>query len=510
MGYELFAEEHLPEIRGSRVVRHPTLTGAFDQMAHLSRRAIERLDITLPVGVCFWPGDPQHWPGEDVFASDDLRFSSKKDYSFIPNINASDDARRKRYDQLIAELLTHATDRAAGILQLYFDAVNPPPYVKRVTVTQGGTTRYEARWVDRERVVQGVHDGGVLKYSHPYRHLVVDGRRLVRTRTAPIQSGEPAGIEIEFGPAPPVPGAAGVRMDAESVLVSVHERYVNGVLSEDGRTWRGTVTHTLAGGRTSRTVPIHITARDRGPHLEGEDGGGMYLDGDPGTPARASCPVPGSTPTFLGNESGYDEHHAVTIRDMIDPEIPHVRVGVGIKLRVTENHSKEGTRETLEEVSLEARGHFTKGRFTGIIDTRKGRNRTTGTLTAAVEPTTGEVLTLEVDATMVEAVLAKAGMVVDRSGSTRTVSAKIKNVPYLLCWDRRGPVPPGRHEIFRPGWHSCRIRGKAAEASVVSFASSWQHVPAPGSNQDEPPPGGSVTGWRCEEKSEIVVSLGTH
>lgn len=98
-----------------------------------------------------------------------------------PNIDLTDTRLVERYLSLIDDLSKEAICLGAGLLEYFYEIVNPPPYVSRVIITQNSEIRYDMHWDD-----------------------VINGTKVVKRtwggKNYTLYHGVPADISIWFGP----------------------------------------------------------------------------------------------------------------------------------------------------------------------------------------------------------------------------------------------------------------------------------------------------------------------
>lgn len=195
------------------------------------------------------------------------------------------------------------TEYGAGLLQLFYDIVNVPPYVKKVEFKQdfGGiglfSTCYTAEWQD-ETVEVVLADQTIHKVTQ--RNLSSSGYGA---------QNKPSKLILEFGPSGDVP--YGELIDPESITVNF-----GGVPLETGtftQAWLGTHAiweSTVFISPAVQNAPLIISASDFDPHWQGRQPLGAILDKDPATPAKSGKISPYA---WLGYEPGNDENHTIEL-----------------------------------------------------------------------------------------------------------------------------------------------------------------------------------------------------
>jgi hypothetical protein len=316
VGFERLIEDNPPPISGQNVrkYRHPTVL--FKMMAEASRQALIQGSFMLPLGCVYWPGESQ------------VGKSEIKDYSFFPAIDRSEPHQVAAFRELSRRLLDQSAEYGAGLLEQFHDFVDPPPYVRRVVVRQGGWPRYVAEWISIRERIAGTHiNEGNPKFTHSYSYEIVTRRELKVHKNEPIEAGKPASMRIEFGPSCP---EAPERIRNGSVEVLVRGESVPGNLTADLTTWDGRFTPTLDSVE-EEVQSIHISARDvhnhrlapkstSGPETlasgpEWTDG--YLLDSHPETPAKGYSTVRN---VILGYQQGSDYNHTLVIKERPDTD----------------------------------------------------------------------------------------------------------------------------------------------------------------------------------------------
>lgn len=310
LGFEGFIEERhavlfpsLPQVKSNKRL---TLDGYFRTMAELSQGAIRDKGFPVPIGVRKHPYATE--------ADQAALGALGANYSFFPSIDFEDAAESARYLGLARELLTSATRLNAGLLEFFYDIVNPPPYVRSVRIGQGGRPVYHAFWKDIKHTVEGVHPNenakaadmlGKKGFDHKYRYETVSRRELVGqpdegapAGEAKLEPGVAAEIRVEFGPEPAGFDAPPERMESASVFIGGHA--VPGRLVDNGTAWVGRFTPVLEDGEDVRELQIEIHGRDARAHipLRGRlalpdlkdltSDRGFLLDSEPDSPAKTS------------------------------------------------------------------------------------------------------------------------------------------------------------------------------------------------------------------------------
>ncbi|MBI2303006.1 MAG: hypothetical protein HYU66_29210 [Armatimonadetes bacterium] len=310
LGYEAFAV-HVTWTPGVVPRRLESLKEGFDALARLSQA--EEAQRNIPYAdenacglapVAFLANEPYH----RLYVShvsrkyqDNLWAKFEMHAALQPTIPyPRTDARSQNYTELAQAILPAAEEYGAGLLVLFKEIVQPPPYVREVVITQKGAEKYRATWVD-----QTADDR-------------VTGRTLSRQGGGALETGVEAEATVRFGPRPP----DGVTPDADWWKYVSPRQFVieyDGGETADLSGWKS-----IDAGADPRWVvtftPIKagrlvLDAQDLYPHYGGRDPEGQglrgdLLDTDPATPAKAA----GVRPFELtGYEPGADRNHHFTV-----------------------------------------------------------------------------------------------------------------------------------------------------------------------------------------------------
>lgn len=208
------------------------------------------------------------------------------------------------------KFLPLAVENIAGLYQHYYDIVNHPPYVYRVTVAQNGQCLYQKFWAD--------DTGGRAS-------IQVVRRKLIQSCNTPSfidETQERVDIQIEFG-SKALGTAKKMREDSVDVAFVDEDGGVctaTGKLDDSGMVWIGGFDLSRANGcAVDDVLTIRIEAKDRHNHYPGRSPLGDELDQSPDTPAKAviTGTVDSNAPLqyeWKGYEPGMDTNHR------IDPE----------------------------------------------------------------------------------------------------------------------------------------------------------------------------------------------
>ncbi len=243
----------------------------FASMSAASLSAAASSGLSQPLGLETNPGAP-FWPLEPSIDSDEFG----------------------AYQQLTDTVALPAICIGAGLLEYFYDIVNPPPFVQRFLVTQGDVERFRVEWV-----------GSATPRS-----------RVVKTNL-PLIPGIPCTLKVECGP-----------RDAHdygrsmSTLTATAEAYLQvgpmGGLAPVDLSQSQVGTYTFTPGCSTKHINFKITGgKDKGlPHLAGRSPLGDSLDMNPQTVAQASSTAPYSWNGYETTNSGlYEEKVNVGLVD---------------------------------------------------------------------------------------------------------------------------------------------------------------------------------------------------
>jgi len=271
-GFEGLVEQYIDVLSfpARKALRRSTLDACFDDMAHVSKQAVKG-KFTLPLGIDTIVVD---------YFDEHLGKVRKYDIPLLPAIDDSDPKERNRYLALAQDLITHAIELGAGLVEQFHEIVSPPPFVRGVRIVQaaggrGPTGSYEKRW--RDLWTQG---GGKLKRL---ARRCLDAKTLVDET---FSDGRECACTIEFGP-------ENATVDPASVKVRANWQLIEGKMTGP-RTWKGRFTPLLPEGASDDLLVLEVQARDRASHFprKGLPEQGYSLDPDPGRPARLAMDQP--------------------------------------------------------------------------------------------------------------------------------------------------------------------------------------------------------------------------
>jgi len=269
----------LPPIQGKHLPNLYKFDDFFNSLARWSKLAVsDKTKYSIPLGITelsvyFYPKETLY-PGEPIY--------------LIPAIDMNVEAEKHKYFALAWELLEKATEYNANLLMHFFEIVNPPPYVKEVTVIQDGKVKYWANWED---IYEQPEENLNAKDPH-LNYSIVKKRELKNMANRGLMHGKKATLKIVFGPDIGVPE----NIDKGSVKVTVGGNPVAGNITNDEapNVWEGTFTvPKLKENEDEKTLQISISASDADMHWTVGPIPGSTLDSDPYSPAKVLYMGPG-------------------------------------------------------------------------------------------------------------------------------------------------------------------------------------------------------------------------
>ncbi len=345
-GYEWAAEEKVSfhplfADQPNRILKKSSFDYYFDRLAEISLKTIQspptwvsREPFSIPIGL-LGGIDPDKRYAPSGVAWETLQLGAEA-LSQMPAINRNDAVEIARYRRLASYLISYSAHYNAGLIQWYYDIVNPPPFVRKVTLKQRGRILYEDEWVNcywSEKT--GVHDGQPAeKYAYTYQYKKLDGRAHKIYINKMLSADVPAEIIIEFGPRYGSPKAASdlssapllrspERILENSIRVVIGDKRIKGSLDRTGGIWTGYFTPAVPGDRLEWLYNIEIKAKDVHYHqpyrlvnlytrINGlED---SNLDTEPDTVARVKLDTEYN---WEGYEIGTDRTHQFKVHSAI-------------------------------------------------------------------------------------------------------------------------------------------------------------------------------------------------
>jgi hypothetical protein len=179
-------------------------------------------------------------------------------------IGINDTAEHEVYFQIARNVLPVAIAHVAGVLQLFYEIVAFPPYVKQIEIKQG-SIQYTASWEDK------VENGTLVRRDYTKN-----------APTSPFSSALPIDLKIDFGPAT-------TRIKPNSLKIQVSGQNLtlqNSQFNADHNHWEGRITANqieLPADRNEDHVTLEIYAEDELQHYNVEEN---KLDPNPRTPAK--------------------------------------------------------------------------------------------------------------------------------------------------------------------------------------------------------------------------------
>jgi hypothetical protein len=234
-----------------------------------------------------------------------------------PDIQSDDPSETEPYYQLTDKVVTKIVTASAGFLEYFFDIVNYPPIVERVSMVQWepGVPRGYARFSDDPLEC--------LRYDAGWVDTAT-GRNLQILQSQPLSLDRPAYVFIVFGPSHLGPEPGGREMDLQATtvhLVGTEPASGNPIdlelalqRAEDssvGTYYWGSFQPDNC-GKDPYQLTIQIRGSDVGPHLQSRAAPGDQLDVDPSSFARAQSDQPPNYP-WNGYQLGTDTHHKITV-----------------------------------------------------------------------------------------------------------------------------------------------------------------------------------------------------
>jgi hypothetical protein len=310
VGFEgLWSDPTLQWAPGQSAKKEATFEKTFDQVITETRRLEDAAGLPLSDEIASGLG-PFRNPIPDRAKIREVKKTFKDNLWVEFELNAAlvplipwpnnQDTRTQKYIDLGRKLLPMIEERGAGLLMLYHDIVNPPPYVESVEISQDDDVKYKKFWNDQTsqlrltRRQSGTQGSGALEPGVQADVTIFFGPWLLvygQTVREPVRQvsvwalpggGRPSGGQ----------GCAGVRGATR----------VRGAGGEGG-VWKGSFTPTEGG-------TLCIEATDQHEHYADRNHKGDVLDSNPATGARAGSDAPYD---WTGYEPGPDLNHSFTV-----------------------------------------------------------------------------------------------------------------------------------------------------------------------------------------------------
>lgn len=347
-------------LKGTKVWRRSsTFNDFFDTLARKAKDEQERSSLPLPVGCAHlapllfrfvqenarqqataWAGfgDFIKWPHPEFedWAQRELWSAFmpevlKEPLYFIPTINEFKEQDFRPYFALGEILLQETVGYVAGLMMLFHDIVNEPPFVQEVKVIQSGERYYRGTWREdlsasrstgrTEEEYRGVRTTDVPKfYKILARDMEWEPKNSFLFIPKELLSGRSTKIEISFGPITKWSDVViQERIDPESVKVMVDGKSIGGEMTGPN-TWRGIFVPRLRRGEGARYFKIEVEARDLHahhprPNLPFEK---YALDSKPGSVAEPRIAGPGYL--WNGYDPGPDKNHEFFVKPAPETE----------------------------------------------------------------------------------------------------------------------------------------------------------------------------------------------
>jgi len=337
VGFEWLAEHRWtlsriePQLRGLYPSRRSDYDAFFRSMAYYAIDAVKRhgfsadYDNENSLGTGHLPIIPE------VPAAD-------------PDIDLRNSDKVNRYLRMIDDLAIFAIREQAGLLQYFYEIVNPPPYLKRLTITQGSETRFDVTWDDI------IENNSVIRRNRNVR------------KNYTLYHGVPAIITAWFGPdsiigPDPEKDPKHVRtrdMQGGNVYIDGQRVSLSRSIEDGNPVLRGSFIPGCIREINPITTSISIDALDDAPHLQSRNPLGNSLDKDPSTVAGARA---------------YPPHDWINYEQDSDPFHLYVPIKIGIPDALIDFVSVEGGRGFYEgyDPDLHVGAHLRAGAGEGAI-----------------------------------------------------------------------------------------------------------------------------------------------
>jgi len=309
-----------PPISGENIRKYGKIDEYFDTMARTSKAALNSFGVTPPLllnhlydSLYNFLEREKRAIMKELVKSVEPVLRSEPIYA-IPNLDTSDKAKENRYLRFAWGLIKQSVEMNAGLLELFYDIVNHPPYVQSISIVQEGDKggRYYDEWSDAKdrRVI--VWNAWEWPGAGETGYEVVSSRTRGTggARESSFIPEDPARIRIVFGPNSDTDKCP---IDPNSVLVSVGGEIVPGKMTDE-MAWEGDFfPRELPEGQSEKELKVGISARDLRRHYprSGLPDFGCELDSNPRTPAKSSHEPPYE---WKGYEPGPDRNHSIIVK----------------------------------------------------------------------------------------------------------------------------------------------------------------------------------------------------
>ena len=349
-GFEQLMEQEKYQLNPLKIKRQKNLDEYFNLMARKAKSELKKSGLRVPLGL-------------NEYVDEILGIGIIK-IAWRPTINSDDRTQTLKYVFLGSALLSYATEFGAGLMQDFYDIVNPPPYLKKIVITQEGEAVLDEGWKD---LISDVITEGQEPQDSYYR---LSSRTPEPKKFGTLKSDKEATILLEFG-------ASGVespeKIDPGSVEANVGEVKVRGWNKKDDRTFEAKFIPKLGKGEVEKSFTIKVRAKDLDNHYprQGLPTEGYELDFNPYTPARVKYFEPAYNYEWDGYSPGADENHFITIRNETPPPIVEsISVAAGDTYYLNERWMvKDGTHEAelVQEEPIDTGGVNVVEVTTGIL-----------------------------------------------------------------------------------------------------------------------------------------------
>jgi hypothetical protein len=293
----IFTHLSPPMIAGEAVRRFPKPEDYFDSLAREGKKTAAAMRLPPPVGLANLVEylASRYYPPRDM---SELRtylqlrmLAAYEPVYIIPTINIKDGPEMAVYEAMAWEMLKKAVEYNAGLLEMFHDIVNPPPYIQNVTIVQegenGGRFSMEIQDVTADREIPGEH---IALTSEKRSYPIVTRRERTLGPQSDFGTNGPLDITIVFGPSSKTTKK---KMDSRAILVTVGGTIVAGRLTDDHK-WQGSFFPDLPEEVEEKDFAVEVSAKDLGRHLTrpGLPDFGYELDSDPESPAKAGFRPP--------------------------------------------------------------------------------------------------------------------------------------------------------------------------------------------------------------------------
>jgi hypothetical protein len=287
----IFSNLSPPPIAGERIQRFPKPEDYFDSLARESKKLAAAYHLPPPVGLAnlveylaslYNPRKNLYELGSYLGLQG---LAVVEPVYIIPTINIKDGPTLAVYEAMAWDALKKAVEYNAGLLEMFHDIVNPPPYVQSVIIVQegksGGRFSWEVKDWTAEREIPAEH---ITVRSEKRSYTVVTKRERIPGAQADFGTDGPLDITIVFGPSSE---SAKKKMDPGGILVTAGGTIVPGRLIDDHK-WQGSFFPDLPDDVEEKDFVIEVSAKDLGRHLSrpGLPDFGYDLDSDPESPAK--------------------------------------------------------------------------------------------------------------------------------------------------------------------------------------------------------------------------------